>query len=89
MGVYENIKYLAKGKGLKLADIEKKMGRRAGYISRRKSGITAEELSIASNILGESMDDLYKKDFGKSLRIEEITEEIERLNKELQELQGE
>ena len=84
--INENVRYLAKAKGIKLGYIEKELGVSLGYFSRgNQTNINAARLYQVSKILGESMEDLIEKDF----RREIIQDKIAELKRELKEIEDE
>lgn len=86
--VVNNIRTLAKIKGLKLGDIERKMGRQAGYLSRYPNIGTLELIGTAK-LLGVTVGDLITKDFGDMLidvEIRKLEEQIGEIEKEIVEL---
>lgn len=87
--VVNNIRTLAKIKGLKLGDIERKMGRQAGYFSRYPNIGTLELIGTAK-LLGVTVGDLITKDFGDMLidsEIRKLEEQIDGIKREIVELQ--
>lgn len=86
--IINNIRTLAQIKGLKLGDIERKMGRSAGYLSRHPNIATLELIGV-SNLLGVTVGDLITKDFGDMLidaEIRKLEEQIGEIEKEIVEL---
>ena len=61
--IYENAKALAKIRGLKLSDVEEKLGLSQGYLSRTAHGIKIEKVYELSKIFGVTIADLIEKDF--------------------------
>lgn len=87
--LYDNIKYICKANGVKLAEIEFPM--KAGYISRheRRENILSLPLwillkvSVCCNV---SIDDLVNKDIASDAELNAVRAEIERLRAREREL---
>jgi transcriptional regulator with XRE-family HTH domain len=91
-----NIKFAVKSKGLKLGDVEKRAGYSPGYVSRKGKGIPLPLLYFVSKETGYTIDrlvnddfkiDRYQKLFYLLLKISELKEEIEKLEKEIKVLE--
>lgn len=86
--LYNNIRGLAKEKGIKMSELDKPYG--PGYISRmQNNGISKLDIGIvyrASKLLGVAMEDLIDKDLVKEARRTEIQAEIKRLQEELEKI---
>lgn len=83
--LYDNLRYLAKVKKVRMADIEYPL--KAGWISRLHRRNAINKLSIeclynASKLLGVSMEDLIELDLASIYKTEYIKAEIERLREE-------
>ena len=65
INIPENVKRIAKEKGMKLADVERAAFVSVGYLSRLKKdrvrGMSAETLLQLSNVLGVSIDELLEE----------------------------
>lgn len=61
--IYNNVKALAKAKGVKLQDFAKSLNISVGYISRIEKNISVEVLMKISKFFNVSMEDLVNKDF--------------------------
>ena len=61
--IYRNVKALCKEKGIKLGDVEQKIGLSVGYLSRRNKKISVECLIDLADVFDLKMDDLIVKDF--------------------------
>ena len=87
--IVNNIYCLCKTKSLKIGDIEKKIGVRTGYFSRKKKGQTAigfYELLETTELLGVSLNEIVSKNFYKDLakaKLEEELREIEQRKSEI------
>ena len=78
----ENLRYIAKEKGIKIGHIEDELGVSRGYFTRAGTNISAVRLYQASKILNVTVEDLFERD----LRREIIKDKIAALEKELSEL---
>ena len=91
----KNVHTNLKLKGIKIGDAEKQIGRRAGYICRRKNGsgvIPLKDALALSDIVGESIADLCTKDYDFILfenKIKQYEEEINRLREKYRQMTGE
>lgn len=86
MKVYDNIYFLIKHRGVSIGKLERSIGVSLGYLSRSKkvnADISAETLYRISKFFDVTMDELYTGSF----RADAIKEELERLRKELAELE--
>ena len=88
MNVCDNIIFLVKHNNIPIGECEREIGVSTGYFSRAKkecAGISAELLYKTSRYFGVTMDELYTGSF----RAQAIKDELERLRKELAEIEGE
>jgi len=79
------VKFICKDKGIKISDLEKKIGVSKGYISRLKQGTKEIGLFKAykiANILGCNLNDLIESETWKDARIKELQKELDELMKE-------
>ena len=83
---YKNIKYLAKRYGVKMGDIEDRIGVSRGYISRTKD-ISVFKANKIARELDIELTDLLEKDLCNEIEAQEIKEEIERLQEMLVEVE--
>lgn len=90
----DNVRMIAKHKGLKIGDLERDIGKWAGYFSRDPL-VHLEDAVKISRVLGESLEDIMFKDYEEEYRIqaindrrEQIKVEIALLKKELAEIGG-
>lgn len=88
----ENVRAVAKKKGLKLGQVEKYILKSAGYFSRNPD-ITLKDACRLADLLDESLEDLINQNFEEIYRARDLKEkrdyikqELERLNKELEEM---
>lgn len=89
---YENVKFIARNKGINLKEIERTIGVTQGYMSRAKKNnidISISKAYTAAKMLGYTLDDLIEKDYAKEFRRAEIKKEIARLEAELMEADDE
>jgi hypothetical protein len=87
MLVYDNIAFLIRHNNIPIGKAERDLGVSTGYFSRAKKecvGISAELLYKTSRYFGVTMDELYTGSF----RAQAIKDELERLRKELAEIEG-
>lgn len=66
--IYRNVKALAAINGMDMKEVEAKIGRSAGYLSRKNSRIDAEMLVKLSEILETGVDELMRNDFEHELK---------------------
>lgn len=92
--IKRNIKFAVKSKGLKLGDVEKRAGYSPGYVSRKGKGIPLPLLYFVSKETGYTIDRLVNDDLEidleidmRLLKISELKEEIEKLEKEIKVLE--
>lgn len=88
----ENVVFLAKKQGMKIGELEKELGLRAGYLARKRQNETDIPLRIVchiSSIFDCTVDDLLNRDFVKEAKIAELQQAVQKLNKEIEELGGE
>ena len=80
--IYENTKALSKIKRIPMAEIEKKTGISAGYLSKASKNISIEKVMRLANVLDVSIDELINGDFWeiykKELAESELKEAVER-----------
>lgn len=78
-----NVLYYAKLKGLKIGEIERTIGRRAGYIARwgRTETISVEDLYNIALILDTTIDNLINEDIEEKLILEEIEKLKQKIHK--------
>ena len=77
-----NVRYLCKQKGIRIGDLESRIGVSKGYISRLVSSEKAMSLANLwkiAQILETSIDDLLNEDMAIEHRIQELEEEIKTL----------
>ena len=82
--IYENIKALAKGHRVRMADLETECGVSIGYFSKHKRedkewDIPVGVIETISDYFDVGMDDLVRSDLGRKQRIAELKAELERL----------
>ena len=87
--IYENVKHLCGENGIKIGQIEKAVGMKSGYFSRKhkrgeEMGLPCGCVLYVSEFFGVSMEDLMTEQMGMVGKIAEIRAEIERLTKELE-----
>ena len=61
--IKKNIKSLAKIRGIKLKDLEEKVGLAEGFLSRKHTGLKIDICKTVSDILGVKVDELLDNDF--------------------------
>lgn len=76
-----NVLYYAELKGLKIGEIERSIGRRAGYIARwpRTQTISLEDVYKIANILDVTIDTLINEDIDSKIKLQEIAELKEKI----------
>ena len=74
--IYRNVKALAAINGMDMKEVEAKIGRSAGYLSRKNSRIDAEMLVKLSEILQVSIDELMNCDFEHELKQKLVLDEL-------------
>lgn len=70
-----NVKYLAKKKGIKIGDIESKLGKPIGYLARKvinKTQLTIDIVDEMAKMLGVSINDLCS-----DIKLKDIEEYVE------------
>lgn len=87
-----NVLYYAELRGLKIGEIERSIGRRAGYIARwpRTKSISIEDVYEIANILDVTIDTLINEDVDLKVKLEEIAklkEKIEDLEGQIKEIE--
>lgn len=87
-----NVLYYAELRGLKIGEIERSIGRRAGYIARwpRTESISIEDVYEIANILDVTIDTLINEDVDLKVKLEEIAklkEKIEDLEGQIKEIE--
>ena len=88
-----NVLYYADERGLKIGEIERSIGRRAGYIARwvRTDSISIEDVYKISNILGVTIDTLINEDIDskiKLLEIEKLKQTIGDIEEQIKEIEA-
>lgn len=84
----ENVKAIAKHKGIKLGSVEHFIERPRGYFSR-KPIVSLEDAITVSQMFGESLEDMISKDYSQIYKYEEMKQRREQLLKEIEELKKE
>jgi transcriptional regulator with XRE-family HTH domain len=81
-----NVLYYAELRGLKIGEIERSIGRRAGYIARwpRTESISIEDVYEIANILDVTIDTLINEDVELKVKLEEIA----KLKEKIEDLEG-
>lgn len=71
-----NVLYYAELRGLKIGEIERSIGRRAGYVARwpRTESISVEDVYKIANILDVNIDTLINEDIDSKIKLQEIAE---------------
>ena len=82
---HDNLKYLAKRKGIKLKDIEEQVVVSQGYFSRalQKDFVPLETAYAAAKAVGANLQEMIEKDFEQEQTIQDLIDEIEQLQKRL------
>ena len=78
-----NIRYLVKHSGGNLGEFEKSIGVSVGYFSREIKYPSIWTMYSAAKKLGVNLQDLIDKDFEQEQTIQDLTDEIEQLQKRL------
>lgn len=87
--IVNNIYHLCKLKNIKIGDLEKKIGVRIGYFSRKKksySTIGIFELIETTEILEICLDEIINVDYKEQYLKIELQEELEEIEKRKQEI---
>ena len=84
--------YYAELRGLKIGEIDRSIGRRAGYIARwpRTESISIEDVYEIANILDVTIDTLINEDVDLKVKLEELAklkEKIEDLEGQIKEIE--
>ena len=74
--VYRNVKALAKLGNMDMKDVEAKIGRTPGYLSRKSSKIGVDELVTLSELFGVTTDEMLNGCFEYDLKRKEAMEKV-------------
>ena len=74
--IYRNVKALAEINGIDMKDIEARIGRSVGWLSRKNSKIDAETLMKLAEILDISIEDLMLGDYEHKLKEKKALEAV-------------
>ena len=74
--IYRNVKALAAILGMEMKDVEAKVGKTAGYLSRKRTRIDVDTLVKLSEILEVSTDDLMHNDDEHELKKKNAMDEL-------------
>lgn len=75
--IYKNVKALAAINGMDMKAVEEKIGKSAGYLSRKNRKISVDMLMDLSEIFEEPVDDLIHKDFEHELKQKTLLENLD------------
>lgn len=75
--VYRNTKALAAMNDMPMADLEKKLGKAAGYLSRKRTRVDVDTLMAISEIFGVMPEELMRNDYERELHAAEATKTLE------------
>lgn len=80
--ILNNIKWLAKSKGILIGNLEKEVGVSKGYFSRLEKSIREMSLGTAAkvaDVLGCTLDELVLTDIGRQIEIAELEKKLQAL----------
>lgn len=75
--VYLNVKALARINGIDMKDVETSIGHSVGYLSRKSTKISLEDLVKLSKVLEVSADELMYNDFQRELQRKIALEDLD------------
>ena len=88
--IVNNIYHLCEMKSIKIGDMERKIGVRIGYFSRKKksqSTVGLLELYEATELLGVSLDEITNKNMYKDFAKEKLKKELVEIEKRKSEIE--